>query len=74
MSRRASSGSIRPPISGRRARLPVVRTCVISVVPDTIELRGPGMRNLDFAIFKNFHIKETANEGFTGGFHALNTP
>jgi hypothetical protein len=41
-------------------------------VPD---VRGPGVHNLDFSAFKNFHIKERANVQFRGEFFNLtNTP
>jgi hypothetical protein len=39
------------------------------------QLRGPGLRNLDFAVYKNFSIKEKGNIQFRWeAFNALNTP
>ena len=41
-------------------------------IPD---VRGPGVHNLDFSAFKNFHIKERANVQFRGEFfNFTNTP
>jgi hypothetical protein len=38
------------------------------------DVRGPGMRNLDFSIFKNFHIKERLTAEFRGeAFNLTNT-
>jgi hypothetical protein len=38
-------------------------------------VRGPGVRNLDFSGFKNFHIRERANLQFRAEcFNFTNTP
>ena len=38
-------------------------------------MRGPGTHNLDFSVFKNFHIRERANLQFRAEFfNFTNTP
>jgi hypothetical protein len=58
-------------------------TCQIPSRPDLCHLgsagydqfRGPGARNVDFAMYKNFNIREKANIQFRWeAFNALNTP
>ena len=58
-------------------------TCQIPSRPDLChfgsagydQLRGPGMRNLDFGLYKNFKIQEKANIQFRWeAFNATNTP
>ena len=58
-------------------------TCQIPSRPDLChlgsggytQLRGPGQRNIDFSLFKNFRLTERAKVQFRAeAFNAFNTP